>query len=192
MSDTLTAQEIWKMFAETDRKMQETDRKMQETDRKLKESWERTERALREMSKKIGDLGNRLGEFVESAVRPAAVELFQSRGIKVQEVHADVSVERGGMAAQFDLLVVNDEELVAVECKSKADIEDVKTHLERLAKVRTLLPKYADSRVYGAIATMVALPEVARFAESRGLFVIVQSGETVTLANSESFKPAVF
>ncbi|MBA4464811.1 hypothetical protein FHK98_02745, partial [Cylindrospermopsis raciborskii CS-506_A] len=64
---------------ETDRKFQETERLLreqsQETDRKFQE----TDRLLREESKRvnnqIGQLGNRLGEFVESQVRPAAVKL---------------------------------------------------------------------------------------------------------------------
>ncbi|MBA4457242.1 hypothetical protein FHK99_14110, partial [Cylindrospermopsis raciborskii CS-506_B] len=86
---------------ETDRKFQETERLLreqsQETERLLREQsqetdrkFQETDRLLREESKRvnnqIGQLGNRLGEFVESQVRPAAVKLFQERGIAVKEI----------------------------------------------------------------------------------------------------------
>ncbi|MBA4448485.1 hypothetical protein FHK94_00485, partial [Cylindrospermopsis raciborskii CS-506_D] len=83
------SQETDRRFQETERflreQSQETDRKFQETERLLREQSQETERLLREESKRvnnqIGQLGNRLGEFVESQVRPAAVKLFQERGI---------------------------------------------------------------------------------------------------------------
>jgi len=195
MAESLTAAEIWKMFAETDRRMQETDRRMQETDRRMQETdrqIQETARVVRETSRKIGELGNRLGEFVESMVRPAAVRLFQERGIQVHEVHGEVSVKRHGMAAEFDLLVVNDTEMVVIECKSKLSTEDVKEHLLRLDKVKQLLPKYAALRVYGAVATMVAQEEAIHYAEKSGLFVIRQNGESVEVINAPDFRPREF
>ncbi len=188
MPDVLTAQEIWNMFAETNLRMQETDRRMQETDRRMQE----TDRVVRETSKKIGDLGNRLGEFVEYMVRPAAVRLFRERGIQVHEVHGDVSVQRDNLAAQFDLLVVNDTELVVIECKSKLGVEDVKEHLDRMHKVKVLLPKYADLSIYGAVAAIVAQGDAVAFAEKSGLFVIRQSGDAVELTNPPEFRPREF
>ena len=48
------------------RLFQETDRKFQETSREIKV-----------VNESIGRLGNRLGDFVEEMVRPAAVRLFR-------------------------------------------------------------------------------------------------------------------
>ena len=56
-----------------------------------------------------------MGDFIEDAVRPAAVRLFQSRGIIVHEVQQNVSVQRGEEGLEIDLMVVNDSEAVAVE-----------------------------------------------------------------------------
>ena len=58
-----------------------------------------------------------MGDFIEDAVRPAAVRLFQSRGIIVHEVQQNVSVQRGEEGLEIDLMLVNDTEAVAVECK---------------------------------------------------------------------------
>ena len=140
----------------------------------------------------IGKLGNRLGDFIEDAVRPAAVRLFQGRGIAVHEVQQNVTVQRGEEGLEIDLMVVNDSEAVAVECKSNLKIDDVNEHLDRLAKLKRLLPRYASFKVMGAVAAMVIPDNVARYAASKGLFVIGQSGEDMAIRNDEDFTPAVW
>jgi len=191
MSST-TLDEVWALFrevAEAQKEIavaqKETDRKFQETDRKFQE----TDRQIKQVSKQIGDLGNRLGEFVEGLVKPAVVRLFQSRGIAVHEVHADVSVNRHDEGIQIDLLVVNDAEAVVVEVKSKLTQADVNDHLERLAKFKRMLPRYGDVRAMGAVAAMVVPPEVARYAYRHGLFVLAQTGDSVAILNDDRFQP---
>ncbi len=125
-------------------------------------------------------------------MRPAAVRLFQGRGIVVHEVQQNVSVQRGEEGLEIDLMVVNDSEAVAVECKSNLKIDDVNEHLERLAKLKRLLPRYTNFRVMGAVAAMVIPDNVACYAASKGLFVIGQSGEDLAIRNDEDFTPAVW
>ena len=190
-----TLEEIWKLFKETAESFKETDERFKETDRRFKETdkkFKETDRFLKEVSASVGKLGNRLGEFIEDAVRPAAVRLFQGRGIIVHEVQQNVSVQRGEEGLEIDLMVVNDSEAVAVECKSNLKIDDVNEHLERLGKLKRLLPRYANFRVMGAVAAMVIPDNVARYAASKGLFVIGQSGEDMVIRNDEDFKPAVW
>ncbi|MDG4596532.1 MAG: DUF3782 domain-containing protein [Candidatus Contendobacter sp.] len=172
------AQETDRRFQETDRRFQETDRRSQETDRKIKE-----------VTMNIGRLGNKLGDFVEEMVRPAAVRLFQERGIAVHEVHRQVVANRRGAAIEVDLLVVNDEDVVAIECKSTLSVDDVNEHLARLGKVKELLPSYANKRVLGAVSGMVIPDHVAAYAYRQGLFVLAQSGDSVVILNDVHFQP---
>ncbi len=191
MSST-TLDDVWALFREVADAQKETDRKFQETDRKFQETArqiEATDRQIKQISKKIGDLGNRLGEFVEGLVKPALVRLFQARGIAVHEVHPDVSVDRHNEGIQIDLLVVNDTEAVLVEVKSKLAQADVDEHLERLAKFKRMLPRYAGVRALGAVAAMVVPSEVARYAYRQGLFVLAQTGESVEILNDDRFQP---
>ena len=204
-----TLEEIWKLFKETDEmfketdvrfketaeSFKETDERFKETDRRFKETdkkFKETDRFLKEVSASVGKLGNRLGEFIEDAVRPAAVRLFQGRGIIVHEVQQNVSVQRGEEGLDIDLMVVNDSEAVAVECKSNLKIDDVNEHLERLTKLKRLLPRYASFKVMGAVAAMAIPDNVARYAASKGLFVIGQSGDDMTIRNDEDFTPAIW
>jgi hypothetical protein len=177
--------DIKALVAELAVQSKETDRKFQETDRKFQETRELVEN----ISRRLGDLGNRLGEFVEEMVEPALVELFRARGLDVSEVYRRVASRRHGEAIEIDLLVVDGDVAVAVECKSRLIKEDVERHVERMSKIKRLLPKYADMRIQGAVAGMVVDEDAVQAAEAAGLWVLAPSGETMRLLNEETFQP---
>jgi len=217
-----TALQMKERAAETDRQMKEraaeTDRQMKEraaeTDRQMKERAAETDRQMKEraaefecvmkersaetatviknLSKRLGDIGNRLGEFVEHMVSPAVVRLFQARGIEVHEVYPGVEAKRGGEAIEIDLLVVNDGTLVAVECKSKLTEEHVDEHLNRMEKLKRLLPLYKSHQALGAVAAMVMSDAVKNYALQHGFFVLRQNGDSIEISNPEGFSPTVW
>jgi len=195
-----TADEVWQLLGELIQSQKETDRRFQETERLLQEQsqesdrrFRETERLIKEQNKRVdeqlGKLGNRLGEFVEWQVRPAAVRLFQERSIDVTELSSDLSVQRGDEGLEIDLLVVNGSEAIAIEVKSKLTQADVDEHLERLDKFKRLLPRYQSLKILGAVAAMVTPKEVASYAYRQGLFVIAQSGDNLVILNDQKFKP---
>jgi hypothetical protein len=169
------------------RLFQETTLRFQETDRIIKQMAKDTSREIKAVNASIGRLSNRLGEFVEEAVRPAAVRLFQERGIDVHEVHQNIVVKRDGEGIEIDLLVVNNKDVVAIECKSNLSVDDVNEHLERLDKIKRLIPDHKDKRITGAVAGMVIPEQVGIYAMRKGLFVIAQNGGHLELANDEKF-----
>ncbi|MDO9139278.1 MAG: DUF3782 domain-containing protein [Methylobacter sp.] len=189
------SQENERLFKE---KQQETERlfkeKQQETERIIKESQQETDRKFQEMTiaikavnSSIGKLGNRLGEFVEEAVRPSAVRLFREVGIDVHEVQQNIIAQRNGESLELDLLVVNDNDAVAIECKSNLSVDDVNEHLARLDKIKRVLPRYKDNRILGAVAGMVIPGQVAQYAIRKGLYVIGQNGDHLELRNTPVF-----
>lgn len=186
-----TLEDVWRAFLETDRKFQETDRLLkesaQETDRRFKE----TDRLLKDLSRKLGDLGDRLGDFVEAMVEPALVELFKARAIKVHHTMRNLLSrdDEGRVVAEVDLLVINTDTAIVVECKSNLSVDDVNEHLQRIAAFKSHWPHYADYRVLGAVAGMVVPHQVGRYAYRKGLFVLAQSGGTVTIRNDANFIP---
>ena len=103
-----TFDDILRLFKETDEKFKKTDKEFEETKKLIREVSLATDRKIKEVSASIGKLGNRLGDFIEDAVRPAAVRLFQGRGIIVHEVQQNVTVQRGEEGLEIDLMVVND------------------------------------------------------------------------------------
>jgi len=213
---TVTLEEVWALFKETDRKFQETDRKFQETDHKFQETdrkFQETERIIKETAlanaqvaekrtrelektlyKKIGELGDRLGDFAEGFVRPAVVKLFRERGIEVHKVTRKIEANNPqlNLATEIDLLVINGESCVLVEVKSNVSIDDVNEHIERMAKFKPLFPEYADKKAFGAMAGMVISENVAKYAYRKGFFVIAQQGDLAVILNDSKFQPTVW
>ncbi len=213
---TVTLEEVWALFKETDRKFQETDRKFQETDHKFQETdrkFQETERIIKETAlanaqvaekrtrelektlyKKIGELGDRLGDFAEGFVRPAVVKLFRERGIEVHKITRKIEANNPqlNLATEIDLLVINGESCVLVEVKSNVSIDDVNEHIERMAKFKPLFPEYADKKAFGAMAGMVISENVAKYAYRKGFFVIAQQGDLAVILNDSKFQPTVW
>ena len=188
-----TADEVWQLLGELIKSQKETEQLFKEQSRESDRHFRETERLIKEQNQRVdeqlGKLGNRLGEFVEWQVRPAAVRLFQERGIDVVELSSDLSVQKGDDGMEIDLLVVNGSEAIAIEVKSKLTQTDVDEHLERLDKFKKLLPRYQSLTILGAVAAMVIPSEVARYAYRQGLFVIAQSGDNLVILNDQKFKP---
>ncbi|WNC86574.1 hypothetical protein RHP47_12155 [Thermosynechococcus sp. QKsg1] len=189
MTQAYTPEDVWRLLGELLEAQKETERRFQETERRFQE----TERLLREeaqqLNQQIGKLGNRLGEFVEWQVRPAVLRLFQSRGIAVSQLYSDVILQDGNESLEIDLLVVNTDEAVLVEVKTRLSQSDVDEHLERIAKFRRLAHQYRGTKLLGAVAGMIVPPEVARYAYRQGLFVLAQSGDGVAILNDPQFQP---
>jgi len=211
MTEARTADDVWRLLGEllqaqkeTERLLreqaQETEHRFQETERLLREKaqetehrFQETERFLKEqarqLNQQIGKLGNRLGEFVEWQVRPAALRLFQERGIAVSQLYGEVILQDGNDSIEIDLLLVNSDEAILVEVKSKLSQSDVDEHLERIRKFKRLAHQYQSTKIHGAVAGMVVPPEVARYAYRQGLFVLAQSGDGIEILNDPAFQP---
>ena len=172
---------------ETDRLIRELRAQSAETDRRMQE----TDRRMRELQRQLGGLGNRLGQFVQDMVEPAVVRLFQARGIPVHRVYprAQARDDAGRCVLEIDLLVIDGDHAIAVECKSRLTSDDVDEHVKRLSRFKSCFTEHADKRLLGAVAAMGASEEVVRHAERQGLYVLLQADDDVVVRNSPDFQP---
>ncbi len=175
----LNPQDIWEMFAETDRRFKETDRRFKELANQSKKTDE-----------KLENLIGTWGKFVEGLVEPAAIKMFQERGIEVEEVSLNRKVKKNGQVLmEIDILLANGEYSVLIEVKTTLKVEDVNDHIERLSRFKEYFPRYADTKVIGAVAGIKIAEDADKYAYKKGLFVITQSGDTVKILNNKNFKP---
>jgi hypothetical protein len=202
-----TLEDVWKLFQESDKKIKENNEKLTQEISRVSREVEKVNKELsievekvnkelsievEKVSTSVGRLSNRLGQFIEEMVYPAAVRLFQERGIDIHEVYRGVEGKRNGEGIEIDLLVVNDGDVVAIECKSNLSIDDINEHLERLEKLKRVLPAYINKNVMGAVTGMVIPDNVAQYAYKKGLFVIGQTGEQLFIRNDDKFKAKVW
>jgi hypothetical protein len=153
--------ELKERFRETERLIEEASENhrevaflLKETNRELKEHVRKMDRILERLtnmdkeaewtSKKTRERIDGQGDFVEDAVRPAAVRLFRERGMDVYEVRQNVYAQRGEESVKIDALIANDQEIVAIKCEIELALADVEEHAERLGKLKKLLPAYAN------------------------------------------------
>jgi hypothetical protein len=168
----LTFEKVWAMFQETDKQIGELLKDRAETDRLIKE-----------LSKNIGGLNNAFGRWAEELISAKLWEKFRAIGYAFTNGGPRKYWEGGRTVAQVDMLLENGDYAMPVEIKSELTTGDVDDHLERIKKVREQLDNRGDTRkLVGAVAGMVVSEKVRDYAQKQGLYVLAQSGDTVSLA----------
>jgi hypothetical protein len=200
MAESITLADIYALFqasqAEADRRFAEADRRAAEANRLAAERAAEADRRLQQLekvaantSREVAGLTTRWGQFVENLVEPAVVRLFQERGIQVKETARRMTSNRLDAPMEIDIWAVDGDVAVAIEVKSRLSRGDVDGFLDTLNRFRLAFPHYGDYRIYGAVAAIEIDRGVDRYAYQRGLWVIKQTGDTVTLANDTDFQP---
>jgi hypothetical protein len=183
MSAELTKEDIFRMFAETDRRL---DKRFEETDRRFRE----TDKAIKELATLFT---GQWGKLIEALVKPSALKLFQERGVNVTETYQRVESYRNGSQMEIDILLANDQEAVVIEVKTTLKVEDVRAFLDNLTRFTFFFPRYKGLNLYGGMAGIQIEEGADRFAYRHGLFVLASSGEgMVWILNNPEFKPKDF
>lgn len=181
----LTFEKVWKMFQETKQMMRELSK---EADRRFKE----TERIVRNNSKIIGGIGNNIGEAAEEYFRAALEKKKELAGIKIEHVN-HLSRKGKNFEGEYDAVLFGKDTLIVVEVKHKLTREDVLWFINKsLPTFKPLFPEYSDYKVLGAVAAMSAQKTAVKLAMKRGLLVVAQAGQQISLLNPGDFKPQEF
>ena len=171
--------------AETDRQMKETDLKMQETDLKIKSM-------TRSVESLSGSIGREWGNLVESLTKTNCLEQMQALGIEVTQTAEATESERPGFEQEWDVLLINGGELVAVEVKSRLREGHLDRMVDKLEVFKKAFPQYTGYRVYGAVAALKYNSHLNRVAQKKGFFVFEPSGKIMKITNKPGFKPKAY
>ncbi|MDR0639490.1 MAG: hypothetical protein LBG27_11425 [Spirochaetaceae bacterium] len=181
-----TDRQLKEMGAETDRRIAEAARQIAETSKEIKKLQEETSREVEKLSKNVGGINNSLGRWAEEIISANLWEKFNelgyafTRGVKYKYLRGRRAI------CEVDALLENGDYVMPVEIKSVLSKRDVNEHLKRIGKVREELDGIGDHRkLVGAVAGMVVEDGVRRYAQDKGLYVLVQSGESVKIAEME-------
>jgi len=185
MSESITIDDIYKLFEKTNEKFEQSQR---EWDKRFQESKQEADRRLAQMQKAVDSLTTPWMRFVEELVEPAVIRLFRSRGIDVKETYSRARVRRNGLAMEIHLLAVDETDVVLVECKCRLSKDDVNDFLDKLGQFKEAFPHYRNYNAYGAVAGIEIDEGVDRYAYKQGLFVIKPSGDTVAIINDDKFQ----
>ena len=203
--------ELVEQQKETDKQLKETGKLQKETDKVLTEKFKETDKILtdkfketdkilsdkfKETDKKIKELAglftSQWGILVESLVEGDLVNILNERGIQVISTTQRRKGNYQGESFEYDIIAHNGIEIVIVEVKTKLRPGDVKKFIEKLNKVKTYLPEFANFKVMGAMAFLKADAGAEVMVEKRGLFVIKATGDSAAIINQSNFKPRIF
>ncbi|MBB1125930.1 hypothetical protein [Thiospirillum jenense] len=196
-----TLQELAASHKETDRTLQELAASHKETDRILQElaaSHKETERFLNESAQRMEKKTKALeelfvgqwGKLMESLVEGDLVALLRQRDILI----ADTSTRLKGRTPnggnyEFDILAHNGDEVVVVEVKTTLRPKDVTHFIAKLDCIKEWVPRYANNRMYGAVAWLTANAGAEEMAIKRGLLSIRATGNSASIQNPIEFMP---
>jgi hypothetical protein len=158
----------------------------------MDESIARIAASQERLDKMLGEQGNSLGRLTEAMFTPDLWKKFAALGYPFNSQCYRKKITDGRQViAELDVLLENGEYAMPIEIKTALSVEDVDGHLDRIARVRKVMDGHNDNRVLiGAVAGGVVPDNVFRYAQKKGLYVVVQSGDSVAIADMPvNFRP---
>ena len=151
----------------------------------MRESQQKTEKIIADLSKNVGGINNSLGQLTETLFSGELWKLFHKYNIEFTKQAPRVQfIQNKQVIAEADYFLENGDCAMPVEVKTALSINDVDNHLARIDKIRRYMDGRNDMRkLYGAVAGGVVTKNVMEYAQSKGLYVIVQTGESITTAD---------
>ncbi len=132
------------------------------------------------------------GKLIESLVEGDLVNLLQQKGIDVTQTSTNLTYQKNGESAEFDIIALNGTEMVVVEVKTTLHAKHVEHFRKKMEIFKTLFPLYKNYKIYAAMAFLRQESHSAKRAENVGFFVIKATGKSATILNNPDFKPLLF
>ena len=164
--------------------------------KKLMDAFDKTEKLVMANNQNVGGLNRSFGKLVEHLVGPGILNRFDEYGYHFADIKKrrhKLYDESGNEETEIDILLENNDTVIAVEVKSRPNREEtyLGRHLLRLEIMREHAKKegWEDKRILGAIAGAIFDTSVRNATLKAGLFVIEQSGDTMKMDVPKGFKP---
>ena len=173
-------QETAKRQKEIDRilseKFAETDRQMKETDRKL----EKTIRGLENLNGRYGSMSNNIGDFAEdyffNSFEQGKTNFFGEHFDQIKK-----NLKGPETDDEYDILLINGKYIGIIEVKFKAHTDHIPKILKKAETLKINFPKYANHKIYLALATLALCEEVEEECIKQGIAIIKQVGDTIVI-----------
>ena len=155
--------------------MRESLQKQGENIDKLSEENREFRKSLEIVNDRSGTFANKLGKFWELMIVPHIDEKFNELGFHFKSVTPNFEFEKlnnkGKTLAEVDIMLENEDSAIVVEVKDNFNKKYLDEHLVRMKKLKTL-PRFANKKLYGAIAAAFVKDEFKRQAFKHGFYVL--------------------
>ncbi|MFM8444694.1 MAG: hypothetical protein ACKN9W_15325 [Methylococcus sp.] len=163
-------------LAKTDAQLAKTDAQLAKTDTQLA----KTDAKLDKLAEMYGGVGNNQGKVAEEFYFNSLKVKPELNGIRFDFIEKNVTRSMGALEEEYDLLLVNGEELYIVEVKYRLHPRDIERLVGRKAtNFRRLFPEYRNYRIHLALATFSVEDDVKHMALEQGITLLQRRGEVI-------------
>jgi hypothetical protein len=153
---------------------QKTDEQLKKTDEQLKKTDEKLDR----LAKLVGSISNNQGDVAEEYFANS-IKLDNFLGMSFDVLQKNVIIQpKKGHSEEYDLMLINGENIVIIEVKYKVHKNDVKK-LPRKIEILKKSPLYKNYKIYAGIAGFHINKEAKEEALKRGFFVLQRKGDII-------------
>jgi len=181
----LTSEDVWAMFAETDRQMKETARLFDEMREEAREDRKEIDRLMKELTENVSGISDSNGKFAEELFYDSLKASKTFAGVHFDEVSNGFKRSKkmpGGtiIKDQFDIVMLNDDAVAIIEIKYNAK----SSYLNKMANnkvnnFRILFPDYENYKIYLGLGSLVFEDRVVQEAEKYGVGLLKQCGNAI-------------
>jgi len=143
--------------------------------RETQEAVKKLSKNIEDSNKRSGKFDRKFGELWELMVVPNIKEKFNELGFYFDSVARDLEFDKPGSngrtLAEVDILLENGDYAIVVEVKDSYKKKYLTEHLDRMKKLKTL-PRFANKKLYGAIAAGFVKGESKQQAFEHGFYVV--------------------
>jgi len=194
----MTFEKAWLYMQETQKQFREMQQEISNQSREVRQEIsdlsKEVQQEISNLSKNIGGLNNSIGKITEAMFLPEIHTKFNTFGynFNVSSTSTNKTFRDEGQAiAEADIYLENGSISMIVEVKTELTTTHIDEHIKRIEIIKSYFNKYNNNRsILGAVAGTIINSNAIKYAQKNGLFVLVQSGESVKIADMpEGFKP---
>ena len=167
--------------ARFEKSREEAVKRMAETDRQMKE----TDRKLDKIGRLVGSISNNQGDVAEEFFYNSISSKETVGNIHYDYTDKNITRKRGDIEDEFDIVLVNSNEVAIIETKYKAHLNDLERLINKKhVNFKKLYPEYSSYNHRLGLASFYITDDVKEEALSRGVMVLQRKGDVV-----ETFLP---
>ena len=173
-----TDRRLSRLMKETDKKMQDLALQMKESALRMEQSRKETDEQMKATDRKISNLSNQFvsqtGHIVEGLMEPSVFHALQEKGFGITQCCREMegSNAAAGLNMEIDLFYMDTVEAIAVEVKTYCTKAKINHFLKQMQNFKEVFPKYADMKIYVAMAALKFDGEALQYAKEKGVLLI--------------------
>ena len=143
------------------------------------EQIKKTQASLKKLSKLFGSSRKNQGPIVEEFFYNSLKADLVVGGVKYYHINLNVKPPDNPDDEEYDIVMVNSEQVLLIEVKLKAHPSDIKQLKKKMISYKKYFPQHQDFKLIGALATFSAKAILKSSKLFPGMMILQRSGKVI-------------